>query len=137
MEGQNRVAVVVFAGEQRRKTRFLHALFQLRIALLQLRQQTVVVQLSAHLNEGKQVVAGGEQLFVAVDLVLQLLGAHLVFLGTLQIVPEALLMSFQLQPLDLVPGRLDLKRLVEVFKGFVHGKQFLLISVVFDHCHMW
>lgn len=57
MEGQNGVAVVVLAGQERSKARFLHAAFQIDIPLLQLRQQAVIVHFRAHLNEREQIIA--------------------------------------------------------------------------------
>ena len=71
----------------------------------------------------------------AVELILELLGAHLVFLRAFQIVPEAVLVGLQLEALELLAGLLDLQCLEEVFKRFVHCEQLLLVGIVFDHSH--
>ena len=135
VERQNGVAVVVFAGKERRESRLLHIGFELFVALFELGQQARVVHLRSHVDQRKQIVARGNELFVAVDLILELLGAHLVFLRAFQIVPEAVLMGLQLEALELLTGLLDLQCLEEVFKRFVHCKQFLLVGIVFDHSH--
>ena len=135
VEGQNRVAVVVFAGEKRGEPCLLHVGLQGLIALFQLGQQALVVHLRAHVDQRKQIVARGNELFVAVDLILELLGAHLVFLRAFQIVPEAVLVGLQLEAVQLLTGLLDLQCLEEVFKCFVHCKQLLLVGIVFDHSH--
>ena len=86
-------------------------------------------------NEGEQVVARGDELFKAVDLILQLLGAHLIGLRALDVVPEAVLMRLGLEPRDLMLGGFDVKRLLKVFKRVAHGEQLLLIGIVFDNSH--
>ena len=135
VEGQNGVAVIVLTGEQRREADLLDPLLQIGEALLQLGQQAGVVHLVAHVDEGEQVVARGDELFKAVDLILQLLGAHLIGLRALDVVPEAVLMRLGLEPRDLVLGGFDVKRLLKVFKRVAHGEQFLLIGIVFDNSH--
>ena len=120
---------------QRREADLLDPLLQIGEALLQLGQQAGVVHLVAHVDEGEQVVARGDELFKAVDLILQLLGAHLIGLRALDVVPEAVLMRLGLEPRDLVLGGFDVKRLLKVFKRVAHGEQFLLIGIVFDNSH--
>ena len=41
----------------------------------------------------------------------------------------------ELEAVQLLAGLLDLQRLEEVFKCFVHRKQLLLVGIVFDHSH--
>ena len=135
VERQNGVAVVVFAGKERRESRLLHIGFELFVALFELWQQARVVHLRSHVDQREQIVARGNELFVAVNFILQLLGAHLVFLRALQIVPEAVLVRLELEAVQLLTGLLDLQRLEEVFKCFVHRKQLLLVGIVFDHSH--
>ena len=135
VEGQNRVAVVVFAGKERRESCLLHIGFEFTVALFELGQQARVVHLRSHVDQREQIVARGNELFVAVNFIVQLLGAHLVFLRALQIVPEAVLVRLELEAVQLLTGLLDLQRLEEVFKCFVHRKQLLLVGIVFDHSH--
>ena len=85
--------------------------------------------------QGEQVVARGDELFKAVDLILQLLGAHLIGLRALDVVPEAVLMRLGLEPRDLVLGGFDIEGLLKVFKRVAHGEQLLLIGIVFDNSH--
>ena len=69
------------------------------------------------------------------ELILQLLGAHLIGLRALDVVPEALLMRLGLKPRDLVLGSLNIKRLFKVCKGVAHSEQLLFIGIVFDNSH--
>ncbi len=97
----------------------LHGLFQLLIALLELGQQARVVHLHAHFDQREQVVARGEQLFIAADLVLQLLHAHLVGLRAGEVVPESLFLGLGLQTLHFKARGIDVECLVEIFKIFL------------------
>ena len=135
VEGEDGVAAVVFTGEKRRQAGLIDLLFQRGIARFQLGQKARVVHLAAHVDQREQIVARGNELFVAVDFILKLLRAHLILLRALQIVPEAVLVGFQLQPLKLAAGGLDLKGLEQIVKRFIHCKQLLLIGIVFDHSH--
>ena len=109
VEGEDGVAAVVFAGKERREARLLHLLFERCVALFELGQQARIVHFAAHVDQREQIVARGDELFVAVDFILKLLRAHLIFLRALQIVPEAVLVGFELKALKLVAGRLDLE----------------------------
>ena len=105
MEGQDGVVAVVLPGEERGHPGLLDLLLQGLETGLQLFQQLLILRLLAHLAQGRQILPLGHQLVLAGDLVLQLLEALLHLLGSLQVVPEAVLGSLVLQLSGLPRGR--------------------------------
>ena len=135
VELQNGIGVVILAGEQRGHPGLLDLLLQTGIALLQLGQQLLILGLLAHFAKGVEVLPLAHQLFLAADLVLQLLEAHLHLLGPLQVVPEPVLCRLVLQALGLLPGTVHVQRGGELLKLRTQVPQLLLVFVVFDQSH--
>ena len=135
VELQNGVGVVVFAGEQGGHPGLLHLLLQDGKALLQLGKQLLVLGLLAHLTKGGEILPLPDKLLLAGDFILQLLEAHLHLLGTLQVIPEAVLGGLRLQALRLLAGTVDIQSGGQLVQLGSQVPELLLVFIVLDQSH--
>ena len=135
VELQDGIGVVVLAGEQGGHAGLLHLFLQLGELGFQLLQDVGVVLLLAHFTQGGQVLPGGDQLFLTLDLVLQLLQAHLHLLGPLQVVPEAVLGGLVLQAGGLLFCTLNVQGRGQLLQLGAQLPELLLIRIIFDQSH--
>ena len=136
MEGQDGAVAVVLPREERGHPGLLNLFFQGLETGLQLFQQLLILRLLAHLAQGRQILPLGHQLVLAGDLVLQLLEALLHLLGSLQVVPEAVLGGLVLQLSGLRAGAVHVQRGGELLQLGPQVPEPLLIFVVFDQSHV-
>ena len=135
VEGEDGAVGIILPGEQGLQAGLLDLGLQLCVFRLNLGQDLLVLGLLAHLAEGHQVLPGGDELVLPLDLVLQLLEAHLHLLGPGQVVPEPVLGGLLLQPRGLLLGALNVQGGGELGELRLQGVQLLFIGVVFDHSH--
>ena len=135
VELEDGVGVVVLAGEQGGHPGLLHLFLQGGELRLQLLQDLGVILFLAHLAQGGQVLPGGDQLLLPGHLVLQLLEPHLHLLGTLQVVPEAVLGGLVLQAGSFLPGALDIQGRGQLVQLRLQVPELLLVNVIFDQSH--
>ena len=135
VEGEDGAVGIILPGEQGLEPRLLDLGLKLCVFRLDLGQDLLVLGLLAHLAEGHEILPGGDELVLPLDLVLQLLEAHLHLLGPGQVVPEPVLGGLLLQPRGLLLGALNVQGGGELGELRLQGVQLLFIGVVFDHSH--
>ena len=107
MEGDHGAVGVVFLRQKGLQPLALQVAAELLVAGLDLGQQALVAFVVGHLDEGQGVFVKGDQLFIAGDLVLQLLDLLQDLLAVFRIVPEIGGLGLGLQLLDLLGGGVE------------------------------
>ena len=137
VEGENGVIGVVFTGQQRCQTPLADFLFQVLVPAGDFRQQGGVVLLLGHFAQGHGVLPLGHQPVILLDAVLQTLDLLGHLLAVLDVVPEALLLRFGLEILQLLAILGDAQGLLQLPQSGLQGLELLFVLVVFNDCHRW